>query len=99
MRQIGENSLTRDYSGGGSARSDSRIKNQKAPCTLDTTISIATPNSNMNPINAISVFNKDKPKCQPWQKLVLVGPKEVKQPDGTLGFEGGRFTCQSRYSL
>jgi hypothetical protein len=62
---------------------------------LNTTISITTPNSNMNPINAISVFNKDKPKCQPWQKLVLVGQKEVKQPDGTLGFEGGRFICQS----
>ncbi len=40
------------------------------------------PNSNRNPITGPKVF---KPSCQSWQKL---SETYVKQPDGTLAFDG-----------
>ncbi len=47
----------------------------------------------MNPIKAPSVFTK--PSCQSWQRL-REERKAVKQPDGTLTFEGtGNFICVS----
>ena len=60
---------------------------------MKTTISNPKIISNMNPIKAPSVFNK--PSCQSWQRLVEER-KTVKQPDGSLTFEGtGNFRCIS----
>ncbi len=63
--------------------------NHKALLAVNKKISNMNPNSNMNPIKGPQVF---KPSCQSRQRPVFV-PKEVKQPDGSLIFEGGSYKC------
>jgi hypothetical protein len=63
--------------------------NHKARLAANKKNSNMNPNSNTNPIKGPQVF---KPPCNSWQRAVFV-PTEVKQPDGTITFEGGSYKC------